>query len=122
MRDAPFVGWIIDLSSKDPSSIFNLFGLLPFNVPSIFQIGLLPVIMGITMFVQQKLTPMQGLDKSQQKVMNFFPLILTIMFASVPAGLILYWCCSNIFTIIQQTVLLKVLNRDSAERSNNDAK
>ena len=111
MRDAPFVGFILDLSSKDPSSIFNLFGLLPYNVPEALQIGLLPVIMGITMFLQQILSPMTGIDKTQQKIMKFLPLIFTIMFANMPAGLILYWSCSNIFTIIQQSVIMKLVNK-----------
>ncbi len=111
LRDAPFVGWIVDLSSKDPSSIFNLFGLLTYSVPEILQIGLLPVIMGLTMFIQQKITPVHGIDETQRKVMTYFPLILTIMLSSMPAGLVLYWCCSNIFTIIQQSVILKIINR-----------
>ena len=112
MRDAPFIGWIIDLSTKDPSSIFNLFGLLHFEVPAILQIGLLPCLMGFTMFIQQKLNPMTGVDPTQAKMMKFFPIIFTIMFASMPSGLVLYWICSNIFTIIQQGVLIKIVNRE----------
>ena len=112
MRDAPFIGWIIDLSTRDPSSVFNLFGLLNFEVPAILQIGLLPCLMGLTMFIQQKLNPMTGIDPTQAKMMKFFPVIFTIMFASMPAGLVLYWICSNIFTIIQQGVLIKIVNRE----------
>lgn len=113
MRDAPFFGWILDLSSKDPSSIFNLFGLLNFEVPSLLQIGILPLAMGFTMWLQQIVQPMSaGIDPAQQKIMKWMPVIFTVMFASMPAGLILYWSCSNIFTIIQQTVILKIANKE----------
>ena len=112
MRDACFIGWIVDLSSKDPSSIFNLFGLLNFPVPSVLQIGLLPCLMGLTMFIQQLFNPPTGLDPAQTRIIKFLPLILTIMFASMPAGLVLYWSCSNVFTIFQQVLLSKVLNRE----------
>ena len=112
MRDAPFFGWIVDLSSKDPSSIFNLFGLLNFNVPAPLQIGVLPIIMGFTMWCQQRLQPTTGIDPMQQKIIKWMPVIFTIMFASMPAGLVLYWSCSNIFTIIQQTIILKIVNKD----------
>ena len=110
MRDAPFVGWIVDLSSKDPSSIFNLFGLLNFSVPPALQIGLLPTLMGLTMFIQQLLQPAAGIDKTQQQIIRLLPLMLTIMFASMPAGLVLYWCCSNVFTIFQQIFITKMIN------------
>ena len=113
MRDAPFVGWIVDLSSADPSSFANLFGLLSFEVPQFLQIGLLPCIMGLTMFIQQKMTPNMSIDKTQQKLMNWLPVIFTFMFAGMPAGLVLYWSCSNVFSIIQQSVLLKVVNKES---------
>ena len=112
MRDAPFFGWIVDLSSKDPSSIFNLFGLLNFEVPQPLQIGVLPLIMGFTMFLQQKLQPSTAMDPTQQKIIKWMPVIFTIMFASMPAGLVLYWSCSNIFTIMQQTIILKIINKD----------
>ena len=108
MRDAPFVGWIVDLSSKDPTSIFNLFGLLPYEVPQFLQIGVLPIFMGLTMFVQQLMTPMPQMDKSQQKIFKWMPIILTFILAPMPAGLVLYWSCSNIFTIIQQSVIFKL--------------
>ena len=108
MRDAPFIGWIVDLSSKDPTSIFNLFGLLPYEVPQFLQIGVLPIFMGLTMFVQQLMTPMPQMDKSQQKIFKWMPIILTFILAPMPAGLVLYWSCSNIFTIIQQSVIFKL--------------
>ena len=113
MRDAPFIGWIVDLSSADPSSFVNLFGLLPFEAPQILQIGLLPCIMGFTMLIQQKLTPNVSMDKTQQKIMNWLPAIFTFMFAGMPAGLVLYWSCSNVFSIIQQSVLLKLVNKNT---------
>ena len=114
MRDAPFM-WIKDLSTKDPTSFINLFGLLPFEAPSFFQIGILPCIMGITMFIQQKITPQATMEKTQQMIMLFMPLIFLIMFSGMPAGLILYWSCSNIFTIIQQSIIMYL-----SKESNND--
>ena len=112
MRDAPFFGWIVDLSTKDPSSIFNLFGLLNFDVPYALQIGVLPLIMGFTMWLQQRLQPMTGVDPTQQKIFKWMPVIFTFMFASMPAGLVLYWSCSNVFTIIQQAIITKKLNKE----------
>ena len=112
MRDAPFFGWIVDLSTKDPSSIFNLFGLLNFEVPYALQIGVLPLIMGFTMWLQQRLQPMTGADPTQQKIFKWMPVIFTFMFASMPAGLVLYWSCSNVFTIIQQAIITKKLNKE----------
>ena len=113
MRDASFFGWIVDLSSRDPSSIFNLFGLLNFDVPEALQIGVLPISMGFTMWMQQKFNPTNiGMDPSQQKIMKWLPFVFTIMFASMPAGLVLYWSCSNIFTIMQQFIILKIINKE----------
>lgn len=105
MRDSSFL-WIQDLSSQDPTSIFNLFGLLNFQAPEFFHLGLLPCLMGITMFLQQIMTPMAGMDKTQKRMMLVMPLIFMFMFSGMPAGLILYWCCSNIFTIFQQAIIL----------------
>ena len=112
MRDTSFL-WIKDLSTKDPTSFLNLFGLLPFEAPSFLHIGILPCIMGITMFIQQKITPQANMDKTQQKMMLLMPLIFLVMFSGMPAGLILYWSCSNIFTIIQQTIIVKVYSSDN---------
>jgi YidC/Oxa1 family membrane protein insertase len=105
MRDAPFFGWIKDLSEPDPTSIFNLFGLLNYNTPEFLNIGVLPIIMGITMIIQQKITPMQttSIDKTQENIIKMMPIIFTFMFASFPSGLILYWIVSNIFTILNQS-------------------
>jgi YidC/Oxa1 family membrane protein insertase len=102
MRHAPFIWWIKDLAEPDPTSFVNLFGLLPFDAPQVFMIGLLPILMGLTMFIQQKLTPSVGADPSQEKVMLLMPLFLTYVFASFPAGLVIYWLWSNVLSILQQ--------------------
>lgn len=104
MRHAPFFGWLQDLSAPDPTSIFNLFGLIPWDPPSMLQIGVLPILMGVSMFFQQKLNP-QPQDPIQAKVFQFLPLIFTYMLAHFPAGLVLYWICSNIFSIFQQVMV-----------------
>jgi|TARA_Y100000590_G_scaffold249439_1_gene280238 YidC/Oxa1 family membrane protein insertase len=107
MRHAPFIWIWEDLSAKDPVTIFNLFGLLPFNVPSFLEIGLLPLLMGITMFLQQKLNPSPMTDPIQKKIFAFFPLFITVILAPFAAGLILYWTMTNILTIIQQWIILR---------------
>jgi YidC/Oxa1 family membrane protein insertase len=101
MRHAPFFGWIHDLSAPDPTSIFNLFGLLPFTPPSFLMIGALPLFMGATMILQQRMNP-QPTDPAQAKVMMLMPIMFTFLFASFPAGLVLYWAWSNLLTIAQQ--------------------
>ena len=107
MRHAPFIWIWKDLAAKDPVTIFNLFGLLPFNPPQFLQIGLLPVLMGITMFLQQRLNPSPMTDPIQKKIFTFFPLFITVILAPFAAGLILYWTCTNILTILQQWIILK---------------
>lgn len=104
MRHAPLGGWIQDLAAPDPTSLFNLFGLLPWTPPAFLQIGVLPLIMGATMILQQKLTP-QATDPAQAKMMYLMPLIFLFMFASFPSGLVLYWTVSNILAIVQQGCL-----------------
>ncbi len=101
MRHMPFYGWIHDLSAKDPTSLFNLFGLLPYDVPSFLVIGAWPVAMGISMWIQQKLNPAPP-DPVQAKIFMFFPVFLTVILAPFPAGLVIYWTFNNIFTLIQQ--------------------
>ena len=101
MRHMPFYGWIKDLSDRDPTSIFNLFGLIPWDPPSFLLIGAWPIIMGITMFIQQKLNPTPP-DPIQAKIFMFFPLFLTVILAPFAAGLVIYWSFNNIFTMIQQ--------------------
>lgn len=110
MRHAPFYGWIKDLSAPDPTSIFNLFGLLPYDVHAMFVIGVWPILMGITMIIQQKLNP-QPSDPAQVKVMRMLPFIMVIAFAHFPAGLVIYWTWSNILSILQQWVITKKLNK-----------
>jgi YidC/Oxa1 family membrane protein insertase len=103
MRHAPFVGWIEDLSAPDPTSIINLFGLLPFEDTLGLHIGIWPIIMAFTMYLQQKMTP-QPNDPVQAKMMLLMPLFFLYLFASFPAGLVIYWTCSNVLTIIQQWI------------------
>jgi YidC/Oxa1 family membrane protein insertase len=106
MRHAPFYGWIRDLSAADPTSIFNLFGLLPFAVPEFLHIGAWPIIMGITMWLQMQLNPQQP-DPIQQQIFNWMPVMFTFLLASFPAGLVIYWAWNNILSIIQQAWIMK---------------
>ena len=106
MRHQPFFGWIKDLSEKDPTSIFNIFGLIPWDPPSFLIIGAWPVAMGITMWLQQKLNPTPP-DPIQAKIFMFFPLFLTVILAPFPSGLVIYWTINNILTMAQQYVIMK---------------
>ena len=106
MRQMPFYGWIQDLSERDPTSLFNLFGLLPYDVPSFLVIGAWPIAMGVSMFIQQKLNPAPT-DPMQAKIFMFFPLFLTIILAPFPAGLVIYWTVNNILTMAQQVFIMK---------------
>jgi YidC/Oxa1 family membrane protein insertase len=106
MRHAPFYGWIKDLSAADPTSIFNLFGLLPFGVPEFLQVGVWPLIMGATMWFQMQLNPQQP-DPLQQKIFNWMPVMFTFMLATFPAGLVIYWAWSNILSLAQQYYITK---------------
>ena len=106
MRHQPFFGWIKDLSEKDPTSVFNLFGLIPWDPPSYLIIGALPILMGFTMWLQQKLNPAPQ-DDIQKKIFMFFPLFLTVILAPFPSGLVLYWTANNILTMAQQYVIMK---------------
>ena len=106
MRQMPFFGWIADLSERDPTSIFNLFGLLPYDVPSFLVIGVWPVAMGISMWAQQKLNPAPT-DAMQAKIFAFFPLFITVILAPFPSGLVIYWTFNNLLTMAQQVVIMK---------------
>ena len=106
MRQMPFYGWIQDLSERDPTSIFNLFGLLPYDVPSFLVIGAWPVAMGVSMWIQQKLNPAPT-DPMQAKIFMFFPLFLTVILAPFPSGLVIYWTVNNILTMAQQVFIMK---------------
>ena len=109
MRHAPFIWIWEDLASKDPLSVFNLFGLIPFNVPGFLEIGLLPCLMGASMYVQMKLSPQatgnDQMAQMQQKIFKFFPLFLTVILAGFASGLVLYWTMTNLLTIVQQYVI-----------------
>ena len=106
MRHAPFFGWIQDLAAPDPTSIFNLFGLLPYDVPSFLMIGVWPLIMGITMFLQMRMNPTPP-DPTQAMIFTWMPVVFTFMLASFPAGLVIYWAWNNLLSIIQQGVIMK---------------
>ena len=106
MRHQPFFGWIQDLSERDPTSIFNLFGLIPWDPPSFLLIGAWPCLMGISMYIQQKLNPAPP-DPVQAKIFMFFPLFLTVILAPFPSGLVIYWTVNNILTMAQQIIIMK---------------
>ncbi|WP_185984831.1 membrane protein insertase YidC [Aureimonas mangrovi] len=106
MRHAPFFGWIQDLAAPDPTSIFNLFGLIPIDLPMFLMIGVWPILMGISMFIQMKLNPLPP-DPTQQMIFTWMPVIFTFMLATFPAGLVIYWTWNNTLSIIQQSVIMK---------------
>lgn len=120
MRFAPFYGYLKDLSSADPTSIFNLFGLLPFN--AVATVGFLPCLMSITMWIQQKINDKQmkapegdsgesDMMKSMNSSMKWLPLIFLFIFASLPSGLVLYWIYNNIITVLQQLYINRYINK-----------
>jgi YidC/Oxa1 family membrane protein insertase len=106
MRHAPFFGWIQDLSAPDPTSLFNLFGLLPYDVPSFLLIGVWPLIMGITMFIQMRMNPTPP-DPTQAMIFTWMPVVFTFMLATFPAGLVIYWAWNNTLSVLQQGVIMK---------------
>ncbi|MET0748915.1 MAG: membrane protein insertase YidC [Rhizobium sp.] len=106
MRHAPFFGWIRDLSAPDPTSIVNLFGLLPFEAPTILHLGVWPLIMGITMFLQMRMNPTPP-DPTQAMIFNWMPLVFMFMLSSFPAGLVIYWAWNNTLSVIQQSIIMK---------------
>ncbi|WP_454848014.1 membrane protein insertase YidC [Rhizobium binxianense] len=106
MRHAHFFGWIQDLSAPDPTTIVNLFGLLPFTAPTFLHLGVWPLIMGVTMFVQMRMNPTPP-DPTQAMIFNWMPLVFTFMLASFPAGLVIYWAWNNTLSVIQQAVIMR---------------
>jgi YidC/Oxa1 family membrane protein insertase len=112
MRHAPFFGWIHDLSAQDPTNVFNLFGLIPFDptvlpvIGSFLHLGAWPLIMGVTMWAQMKLNPAPP-DPTQQMIFNWMPLIFTFMLANFPAGLVIYWAWNNSLSVLQQSVIMR---------------
>ena len=109
MRQAPFFGWIRDLSVPDPTNIFNLFGLIPYDpthIAPLLHLGIWPIIMGCTMFLQQRLNPPPP-DPMQARIFQFMPIIFTFMLARFPAGLVIYWSWNNLLTIGQQWLIMR---------------
>jgi YidC/Oxa1 family membrane protein insertase len=112
MRHAPFYGWINDLSARDPTSLFNLFGLLPFDPGSIpvigafLLIGMWPILYGVSMWALQALSP-PPTDAVQAQIFRLLPILFTFMFAAFPAGLVIYWTWSNTLSILQQYVIMR---------------
>ncbi|HTK36711.1 MAG TPA: membrane protein insertase YidC [Caulobacteraceae bacterium] len=123
MRHAPFIGWLRDLSAPDPTTILNLFGLIPWNpatTPMIgsilgttLHVGVLPVLYGFTMWLTQAMSPPPSTDPTQKLIFQFFPIIFTFTLARSPAGLLLYWTFSNLFTIVQQYVIMRRFKVDN---------
>ena len=111
MRHAPFFGWIYDLSAPDPTNIFTLFGLIPFDptvlpmIGSFLHLGIWPLIMGVTMWVQMKLNPAPP-DPTQQMIFNYMPIIFTFMLGSFPVGLVIYWAWNNTLSVMQQSAIM----------------
>jgi YidC/Oxa1 family membrane protein insertase len=106
LRHAPFFGWIQDLSAPDPTSMFNLFGLIPWTPPTMLMIGVWPIIMGITMWLQMRLNPTPP-DPVQASLFNWMPVMFTFMLGSFPVGLVIYWAWSNTLSILQQSYIMK---------------
>ncbi|MCI0599635.1 MAG: membrane protein insertase YidC, partial [Beijerinckiaceae bacterium] len=112
MRQAPFFGWIQDLSRPDPTNMFNLFGLLPFDPTHVpvfgpyLAIGIWPLIMGVTMFIQMKMNP-EPADPMQKQVFTWMPIIFTFTLGTFASGLIIYWTWNNILSVIQQAAIMK---------------
>ncbi|HEX8416952.1 MAG TPA: membrane protein insertase YidC, partial [Methylobacterium sp.] len=106
MRHAPFFGWIKDLAAQDPTSVLNLFGLLPFAAPDFIPLGIWPIIMGITMFIQMKMNPAPP-DPVQAQIFAFMPIVFTFMLGSFPAGLVIYWAWNNTLSVIQQYWIMR---------------
>ncbi len=106
MRHAPFFGWVQDLSAPDPTTLFNLFGLIPFDPPQFLMIGVWPLAMGISMFLQMRLNP-QPTDPMQAKIFMFMPLFFTFLLAPFAAGLVVYWTWNNCLSMAQQWVIMK---------------
>jgi YidC/Oxa1 family membrane protein insertase len=105
------VGWITDLSAPDPSSIFNLFGLLPFAIPAlgffeILSLGILPLLLGISMWLQQKLNPAPT-DPTQQMIFAWMPWVFMFMLGSFASGLVVYWITNNVITFLQQYAIMR---------------
>ncbi len=106
MRHAPFIGWIHDLAAPDPTSLFTLFGLIPWSPPSFLMLGIWPLIMGVTMWVQMKMNPAPP-DPVQQAMFSWMPVMFTFMLGSFPAGLVIYWSWNNTLSVAQQYFIMR---------------
>ena len=115
MRQAPFVGWIHDLSVADPWAILTLGGLIPVSLPGFLQIGIWPLLMGLSMWLQQRMGPAPA-DPTQAKMMLFMPVMFTLMFSQLPVGLIIYWTFSNLFAIAQQYTIMRIDEKNSMSK------
>lgn len=121
MRHAPFIWWIHDLSVADPWAILNLGGFIPVSLPGFLQIGIWPLLMGLSMWLQQKMGPAPA-DPAQAKMMLLMPVMFTLMFSQLPAGLIIYWTFSNLFAIAQQYIIMRIDEKSSSMKSHEKAK
>ena len=113
MRHAPFFGWINDLSAPDPTSVFNLFGLMPFSVdflPPFLQLGAWPIMMGLSMWLQMRLNPAPP-DPVQARIFQFMPIIFTFLLATFPAGLVIYWTWNNLLSMAQQWYIIRSIEK-----------
>ena len=124
IRHAPFFGWVQDMSVADPTSWINLFGLLPYDVPDILaaggllallSVGIWPILMGLTMVWQQRLSPAPA-DPTQAMVMRFLPIIFTFFMATFPAGLVIYWTWNNFLSVLQQMVITRDTKTETEEK------
>ncbi len=106
LRHAPFYGWVHDLSAADPTNLFNLFGLIPWTPPLFLALGIWPILMGVTMWIQMRLNPTPP-DPIQASLFNWMPVMFTFMLGSFPVGLVIYWAWSNLLSIIQQSYIMK---------------
>ena len=116
MRQAPFFGWIKDLSALDPTSIFNLFGLLPYStdfLPDFLNLGVWPLLMGATMVLQQRLNPKPP-DPVQAQIFAWMPVVFTFLLATFPAGLVIYWTWNNLLSIAQQWIITRKINKEKS--------
>ena len=116
MRQAPFFGWIKDLSALDPTSIFNIFGLLPYStdfLPDFLNLGIWPLLMGATMVLQQRLNPKPP-DPVQAQIFAWMPVVFTFLLATFPAGLVIYWTWNNLLSIAQQWIITRKINKEKS--------
>jgi YidC/Oxa1 family membrane protein insertase len=111
MRHAPFIGWIHDLAAPDTTTMFNLFGLIAWQPPQFLMIGALPILVGVTMFLSQKLNPPPA-DPVQKTIFSFMPLLFTYITAHFPAGLAVYWAFNNVLSMVQHLIINILTNKD----------